>query len=180
MEEDGLIRVLIVAPYASVRAGLHAFLADADDCQVIGDVSGSAELERVLPELRPDVVVFDANEGEGMRLLEVLANAAIGLVMLGDSGTGYRMLAERPLPGWAYLLKEAEGPEIIGAVRAVAAGLVVLDRNLAPLLNRAAPTFTLNRSSTCSPTCRRLPPLPCPPSSASARQRGGNSLSRSL
>jgi DNA-binding NarL/FixJ family response regulator len=129
-----VIRVLIVAAYASARAGLHALLAEAEDCTVIGQVSGSAELERVLPEARPDVVLVDENEADGPALLEIIAGSEAGLVLLGEDRAGYRVLAGLPLHGWAYLRKVADGPEIAGAVRAVAAGLVALDPSMAPLL----------------------------------------------
>jgi DNA-binding NarL/FixJ family response regulator len=129
-----VIRVLIVAAYASVRAGLHALLADAEDLAMAGAVSGSEELERILVESPPDVVLFDDNPGEGARVLETLSGSEAGFVMLGDSRSGYLQLAGRSLRGWAYLLKEADGVEIAGAVRAAAAGLIVLDRSLAPLL----------------------------------------------
>ena len=58
------IRVLIVAAYASVRAGLEALLADAEDCAIVGAVSGSDELERILLDAPPDVVLFDDNESD--------------------------------------------------------------------------------------------------------------------
>jgi len=134
-----VIRVLIVAAYASVRAGLHALLADEAECAVVGAVSGSDEVARILVDCPPDVVLFDDNEGDGERVLEVLAGSGTGLVMLGDQRSGYQRLAGRALAGWAYLLKEAEGAEIAGAVRAAAAGLVALDRSLAPLLAAAVP-----------------------------------------
>ncbi|HZP84322.1 MAG TPA: response regulator transcription factor [Chthonomonadaceae bacterium] len=129
-----MIRILIVAAYASVRAGLHVLLAEAEDITIVGEASGSAELERLLPEARPDVVLADDNAADSARLLDALADREIGLVVLGDSRTDYRRLADGPLPGWAYLRKEADGAEMIGAARAVAAGLIVLDRSLAPLL----------------------------------------------
>jgi DNA-binding NarL/FixJ family response regulator len=132
-----VIRVLIVAAYASVRAGLHALLADAEDVAVVGAVSGSDELERLLSNDPPDVVLFDDNEGDGARVLEVISGSETGLVMLGDHRGDYQRLAARSLHGWAYLLKEADAGEIAGAVRAAAAGLVALDRSLAPLLTAA-------------------------------------------
>jgi two-component system, NarL family, response regulator YdfI len=135
--ERTVLRVLIVAAYASVRAGLHALLADTEDCEVIGEISGSAELERLLPVAAPDVVLFDANEGDAERVREVVAGSEAGLVVLSDSREGFGVLADAPLRGWGYLLKEAEGPEIAAAVRAAAAGLVALDRSLAPLLGGA-------------------------------------------
>ena len=55
-----MIRVLLVAAYASVRAGLYALLAGARGLRVVGQASGSGDLERLLPDLRPDVVLLDA------------------------------------------------------------------------------------------------------------------------
>ena len=71
------------------------------------------------------------------RLLALLAGGETGLVLLGEARDGFARLAAAPLPGWAYLLKEADGAEIAGAVRAAAAGLIALDRSLAPWLCRA-------------------------------------------
>src|ERR1041385_2221293 len=122
-----MTRILIVAAYASVRAGLHALLAEAAGCEVIGAVSGSRELERVLPEARPDVVLFDDNASDRPRVLEVLSADEAALVVLGDDRAGYHALAAASLPGWGYLLKEAEGDEVAGAIRAAAAGLIALD-----------------------------------------------------
>lgn len=124
-----MIRILIVATYASVRAGLHALLANEQDCAVVGEVSGSAELERLLPETRPDVVLFDDNEVDGPFLVAELAESVTGLVVLSDTTSLYRLLRNSALPGWAYLRKEADGQEIAGAIRAAAAGLVALDHN---------------------------------------------------
>jgi DNA-binding NarL/FixJ family response regulator len=130
-----MIRILIVAAYASVRAGLQVLLADTEECAVQAEARGSAELERLLPDVCPDVVLFDDNEADRSRVLDVLSGGEAGLVILGDRRSGYRLLANAALPGWAYLLREADSPEIQAAVRAVAAGLIVLDRSLAPLLS---------------------------------------------
>jgi S1-C subfamily serine protease/DNA-binding NarL/FixJ family response regulator len=157
-----MIRVLIVAAYASVRAGLQALLAEAEECAVVGAVSGSAELERLLPDARPDVVLLDDNEGDGARVLDLILASETGLVVLGDSPRGYQRLAGLPLPGWAYLLKEADGLEIAGAVRAVAVGLVALDRGLAPLLAAGAPLppSASLREAGRPPDLASAPPLP--------------------
>ena len=42
------IRLLIVAAYASVRAGLHSLLADAADITIIGEVLSGDDLERLM------------------------------------------------------------------------------------------------------------------------------------
>src|SRR5690349_10758810 len=120
--EPRRIRVLIVAAYASARAALHAQLADAADITILGEVPDSAEMERLLPEVRPDVVLFDYTDSDTARLPAVLADGNAGLVVLGDADEDFRQIATASLPGWAFLLREAEGEEIEAAIRAVAAG----------------------------------------------------------
>ncbi len=127
-----MIDVLIVAPYSSVRAGLRTLLAEAEDCRVVGEVGGSGDLLRALSESRPAVVLCDYLPTDGPEILTAVAENGAALVVLGDGEAGYRELAGSDLSGWAYLRKEADGDEIAGAVRAVSAGLVVLDRLLAP------------------------------------------------
>jgi DNA-binding NarL/FixJ family response regulator len=134
-----VIRVLVVAPYAALRAGLQALLAGEEDLALVSEAAGSAELEALLPEVSPDVVVADLNGSDGPHMIAVVATSEAGLVALGERRGGYRQLAGQPLRGWAYLLKEADGAEIAAAIRAVAAGLVVLDRSLAAELAGASP-----------------------------------------
>ncbi|MBV9848729.1 MAG: response regulator transcription factor [Armatimonadetes bacterium] len=133
-----MIRVLLIAPYASVRAGLHSLLADAADCTVVGQASGSGDLARLLPDLRPDVVLLDASPGEVGPVVEALRGLDIGLAVLDERLEDGLPLAQGSLTAWAWLRKDAEAAEIAGAVGAVAAGLVVMDAGLVPLLANAA------------------------------------------
>ena len=133
-----MVRVLLVAAYASVRAGLYALLAEAADCVVVGQVSGSGDLERLLPELRPDVVLLDAFPGEANRVMTLMAGGAVGLILLDDDpDEGRRLIRDGP-PGRAWLKKDAGGNEIAGAIRAVVAGLIAIDPELFPLLTDRA------------------------------------------
>ncbi len=134
-----MIRVLIVAAYASVRAGLHVLLAESGDCGVVGEATSSGELERLLPRLRPDVALCDVNTGDLLCLLEALEESETGLVVLSENPAETRLLANSPLRGWAWLRKDTEGPEIVGAVQAASAGLIALDRSLDTLLSSATP-----------------------------------------
>jgi NarL family two-component system response regulator YdfI len=131
-----------VAAYASVRAGLHALLAGVDDFAVVGEVGNSVELERVLPDVQPDVVIYDLSDADRERIIEVVSGSEAGLVVLGEERVGYRSLVGSSLSGWAYLLKEnAETTEIAGVVRGVEAGLIVLDRSLSFMLHHTNETL---------------------------------------
>ena len=136
-------RVLIVAGYASLRAGLHALLAGADGICVLGEtgVGGEAFL-RLVQDVRPDVIVLDAPDENALgAVLAGIDTPAPDLPIREDTpalvvlssvpvGDVPRLQAAPSLPGWACLLRDADGPQIIGAIRAVTEGLVVLDRGV--------------------------------------------------
>jgi DNA-binding NarL/FixJ family response regulator len=100
---------------------------------VVGEVGGSGDLIRIYAHTPADVVVCDYTPADGLEVVAAATEHGVAVVLLGDGEAGYRELAASDLPGWAYLRKEADGEEIVGAVRAAAAGLVVLDRLLAPV-----------------------------------------------
>jgi DNA-binding NarL/FixJ family response regulator len=140
-----VIDVLVVGAYPMVRAGLRALLEEAADCAVVGQAASFAEAAELAARLAPHVALVDAGPARGHELDELVALAdeqpALGLVVLADAG------AERYLPALGrgrvgYLAREAAPEAILQAVRAVAAGLVVLDPHAAPSLT-AAPRLTV-------------------------------------
>ena len=122
------IQAIVVAPYAAVRAGLRALLADAPDIDVVAEASGSGDLEQQVATLRAQVVVADPAASDTGRLLSLLATTDLSAVWLSESREALAHVANAGLNGWAWLPRQAEGGEIAGAVRAAAAGLAVIDR----------------------------------------------------
>lgn len=123
-------RILIVAAYASVRAGMHALLSEWRDEEIVGYASGEEEMRSLLFSLRPNVVLFDGGSEEMLRIACALAETAIGLVALTEDREDAHLLATIGLRSWGWLRKEADGVEISGAVTAAAAGLIALDPSL--------------------------------------------------
>lgn len=127
MSESATIRVLVLAAYPAVRAGLRSMLDTADDIDVTMELI--PEAVELGGEFDGDVLVADLGD-DPERILAVIEDLAPGLpaVLLGDSesfeGFGH------PTPR-AYLLRDASAEELVAAVRAVEVGLVVLDPSLA-------------------------------------------------
>lgn len=133
------IRTLVVAGYASVRAGLHALLADASGIAVVGAVEGTGDsLVRLLPALRPSVLLLDTTGdsaawdslGDFLALQADKTALPVALVVVADCAERDlpRLFAAR-LPGWGYLGRDTDGAQIIAAVRAAAEGLIVLNHD---------------------------------------------------
>ncbi len=146
-ENEPAVAVVLVAAYPSDRAGLHALLQP--DALVLDEAASGAELGELLTRLRPDVVVLDTTGEEGTAVSQTLGglvaagrSSEIGLLVLGGAPThDLPVLASyEGLPGWGYLLKDDMGAaQLVGAVRSVAQGLVVLDRSLATYLVPSVP-----------------------------------------
>jgi DNA-binding NarL/FixJ family response regulator len=117
-------RVVVRAAYPAVRAGITALLREAG-CEVIEEPEGG--LATLGPAL-PDVLVVDlgsdahpnpAGELDGMVPVVYLAEDG-SVATLGDGGA----------QGWLH--RDVHGDALAAAVRAVAAGMVVLDPAFAP------------------------------------------------
>ena len=111
------------------RGGLAAVVAGAPELTVVG-VCGSDELPAQVAEQRPDVVVVDAG-GEAVDDDWARLDApVVALVREADAalalGAGAR----------AVLARNADPSRVAAAVRAVAAGLVVVDEPLLAVVLR--------------------------------------------
>jgi DNA-binding NarL/FixJ family response regulator len=125
------IRVFLVDDHEIVRRGLAGLLMAEPDIDVVGEAGTvAATLERV-PALRPDVAVLDVRlpDGDGVSACREIrsmlpATACVMLTAFGDD----RALLGAILAGAAgYVMKDAAGPELVNAVRTVAAGRSTLD-----------------------------------------------------
>lgn len=126
------IDVLIVSPLATVRAGLAALLAAAGDLRIVGQAV-SLESEAASELLSESTVVLldapSAEEVEGA--VAVLEGLGPGLVVLGPASAADRLSLAAPTFAWGFLARDAGPERIVAAVRAVAAGLVAFDPELA-------------------------------------------------
>ena len=128
-----LTRVLIAANSAVVRARLESRLAAATTLEVLGSLSLSA-VPAQLEKLQPDVLLLDldAREDESMSLA---LNPGIGpLVVLTDDTDNAWAIEVLRSGTRAILPRDATFAEIVAAIEASAAGLVVLHPHALPAL----------------------------------------------
>jgi DNA-binding NarL/FixJ family response regulator len=119
--------VLVASPRAPVRARLEAIVGAGRGLRLVAGPPG-ASLARQVETLRPEVVLLDL---DGRRLETALAGlpdpVAAALIVLTD--TPRRVRADRAVergPARALLPRDAASGEILAAIDAVVAGLVVL------------------------------------------------------
>jgi DNA-binding NarL/FixJ family response regulator len=138
MTTEGTIRVVIVDDHKLVRQGLEAVLASAQDVHVVGEATDGRGAVDVVAATGPDVVLMDLQlpELSGLEATrEILAarpdTAVLVLTMFEDDATVHAAIAAGAV---GYLLKGADGEDILAAVRSAAAGQAVFGAALAPRL----------------------------------------------
>jgi DNA-binding NarL/FixJ family response regulator len=119
--------VLVAAPRAAARARLEAVVAASRALRLVSGLP-DAPLARQVQALRPDVVLLDLDGRRPDALLAELPDpAAAALVVLADAPRRVRAdLAVGRALVRAVLPRDATSGEILAAIEAVAAGLVVL------------------------------------------------------
>ena len=119
-------RVLVVAAYPALRAGLLALLAADDSLEpVAADGAEAGDADDA-----PVAIVVDYSAGEPEAIAAVAdAYPRAALVMIGaDPGVDGPGLAGTPV---AYLPSDVDAAALTAAVHAAAAGLIVLDPTVA-------------------------------------------------
>jgi DNA-binding NarL/FixJ family response regulator len=142
--------VLVVAPFPTIRAGLRAVVEAAGAFEVAGEAESVDALAQRLELLAPQLLLLDlgAELDSVLQGLLPLSGAQLlpPIVMLVPTTEAAADVIEDGIQG--VLLADATAEEIVAALHAVLAGLVVLD-------SRVVGSFIE----------RRLPPNPAPPAS---------------
>jgi two-component system NarL family response regulator len=120
------IRVVLVDDHAVVREGLVALLQRQSDLQVVAEAADGATAIRLYREHQPDLVVLDQRlpDMDGAEVTAAIrAEFPQARLLVLSSFDGdediYRSLKAGAR---AYVLKDSSREELLGAVRAVAAG----------------------------------------------------------
>lgn len=126
MSSPHLIRVMIVDDHPLAQAGARHFLNALPDMELVGEASGGHEAVELCARVQPDVVLMDVAmpELDGVATTQLLKGRfpAVKVLMLTSFSEGD--LVQRAMKAGAsgFLLKNATGLELAGAIRAAFAG----------------------------------------------------------
>jgi RNA polymerase sigma factor (sigma-70 family) len=120
------VRILICDDHPLFRQGLRRVLETVADFVVVGEVERGEDVVPAARSMQPDVAVLDVElpGGSGIDAAERLQGEMPGVHILMLSGFGEPTRVRAAFRGGAggYVLKNAPAPEIIEAIRQVAAG----------------------------------------------------------
>ena len=124
------IRVLLADDDALVRSALSMMLAGTDDIRVVAEVADGAEVAAAVDAYRPDLVLMDIRmpRMDGLAATEQLRarEDAPAVIVLTTFDADDMVLRALRAGAGGFLLKDTPPPEILKAVRLVAAGEAML------------------------------------------------------
>jgi DNA-binding NarL/FixJ family response regulator len=130
------INTLVVDDHAVVREGLRRLLSQEEDVTIIGEASSGEEAVIQVRRRRPDVVLMDARMPGmgGIRAMQEILSEHPQVRTVVFTAHGEEELLWESLDAGAdgFVLKDSEGPTLIGAIRQVVAGEPYVDERLAP------------------------------------------------
>jgi NarL family two-component system response regulator YdfI len=133
-----VMRVLVAATDSIVRAGLESILRANPDLSVVGVASDPDTLATLITAESPDVVLMELGlqdeEPVSEKLVALGTLTEVAIVLLGDTFQGDWITEALRLGIRAVLPRRATAEEILQAVVAAAAGLVVLHPDAIDLL----------------------------------------------
>ena len=136
-EGDRVIRVAIADDHPVVLAGIKALLQAAPEIELVGEAASGTAALAIITQLLPDVAVLDLSMPgiSGLELARLLAERCPGVKIIALTVHEDRAYVQPLLQAGArgFLLKRSAAEELVRAVRAVAAGGMVLDPAVADL-----------------------------------------------
>jgi two-component system, NarL family, response regulator DevR len=125
------IRVFLLDDHEVVRAGLKTFLESSGDIEVVGESALASEAAARIPALRTNVAILDARlpDGSGIEVCRIVraVDPSIRALILTSYDDDEALFAAIMAGASGYILKEATGQDLIGAVHHVAAGHSLID-----------------------------------------------------
>ncbi|MFK7921947.1 MAG: LuxR C-terminal-related transcriptional regulator [Bacteroidia bacterium] len=150
--------ILIADNAFLVREGIKAVVADSKSIHVIGEARNEKELHLNVSQHKPDVVIIDYRAGKAFSTDSVRdlieRSPSTNVLVISSDLERRQVISVLEYGVLGFLLKECDEEEILGAIKAVAAGEkffcskvldILLERTMNPAVADCAPTRLTQR-----------------------------------
>jgi NarL family two-component system response regulator LiaR len=165
MQEEDLIRVLVVEDHAVVREGLCSLLTARYGVQVVGEAADGLEAVEKARALQPDVILMDLVMPRMTGLEAILKirerDPDARILVLTSSGDEAKMSAVIKAGAMGFLLKDSSADDLAHAIQSVYRGNLSLPQELAQRMMAGLLGGSDDAAATEELTRRELEVLKC-------------------
>ncbi len=121
-----MIRVVVADDHGVVRKGVRLVLSEAPEIEIVGEACDGDEAVEMASALQPNVMILDVAmpKRNGIQAATQIAKAepGVGIIMLSMYSDEEYLMRAISAGAKGYLLKDSAEPDLVTAVRTVAAG----------------------------------------------------------
>ena len=121
-----MIRVVVADDHGVVRKGVRLVLSEAPEIEIVGEACDGEEAVEMASALQPNVMILDVAmpKRNGIQAATQIAKAepGVGIIMLSMYSDEEYLMRAISAGAKGYLLKDSAEPDLVTAVRTVAAG----------------------------------------------------------
>ena len=140
-------RILIADDHSLMRMGLASLIASEDDLETVGEAKNGKIAVELTRELKPDIVVMDLMMPElsGAEATKIIHDEMpeVKIIILTSFATSVEMSRAIANGAVGALIKDTATTELLKTIRAVAAGITVVDDELRQMAKADAPALKL-------------------------------------
>jgi DNA-binding NarL/FixJ family response regulator len=139
MKDGKLIRVVVIDDHQIMRDGLRVLMEKDSEIQIAGEASDALDGVELAARIRPDVILLDIGMRglDGIQAAHRLRKEAPGsriIILSQYEDQEYVLEALGKAGASGYAIKSEGGSELLGAIRAVAAGKRYISPAVAPIV----------------------------------------------
>ena len=128
------IRILVADDHAIFRDGLRKLLEAADDAQIVGEASNGVECTKMLPKLKPDILLLDLRmpEKDGLAVLEEVNFESLPtrVIVLTAAEDDRDVVRAMRLGARGVVLKQSASDLLLKSIHKVYDGEIWLDNRM--------------------------------------------------
>ncbi len=121
-----MIRVVVADDHGVVRKGLRLVLSEDSEIEIVGEACDGDQAVAMAESLAPDVMILDVAmpKRNGIQAATQIARSSpkVGIIMLSMYSDEEYLMRAISAGAKGYLLKDSAEPDLISAIRTVAAG----------------------------------------------------------
>jgi DNA-binding NarL/FixJ family response regulator len=148
MNASEQVTVMVVDDHPVVRDGLNAILSTEADLKVAGEAGTGAEALRLIPKLKPNIVLMDLMlpDMSGSEIIQEICRTTseIDFIVLTSVAGDDDIYKAVEAGARGYLFKDMARKELIQAIRAVRAGGRYIPANVGSRLAESLPRHGLS------------------------------------